>query len=155
MTHVVGSIVLKAALGSAVAFPLVRLSGDDVASLGLRRTPLLKPALVGLGLGVALFVMLTGLLAGYSEELIRIFVLTRCEAALGRAGLAAALVVDSIVFGLTHRYQGMSGVVTNVVFAIVIGVFFLRRRSALEVMVAHAVNDLIAISLAFAMAPPR
>lgn len=93
------------------------------------------------------------LLAGYVEELMRIFVITRFER-LGRPALVAALLVDSIAFGLIHRYQGLSAVVTNLLFGIGMGVLFLRRRSAVELMTAHAVNDLIAISLALATLKP-
>lgn len=46
---------------------------------------------------------------GFAEEWFRVFALTRFEKLLGRGGLVAALVVDSLVFGIGHLYQGRPG----------------------------------------------
>ena len=99
------------------------------------------------------FWLTTALLAGYGEELIRIFALTRFERAWARSGVMIALGVDSVVFGLTHRYQGVAGMITTGLSGLAWGLIFLRRRSATEVMVSHAFFDTISILLAFAMAP--
>ena len=183
----VGFMAFKTVLVATLVFSLVRASGETPAVLGLRRSPVIRPVLVGVGFGFVLFVLFSVLLgpilrgvlggpptppavmallhdpnnlpfwivtaagAGFTEELARIFALTSFQRAFGRTGLIVALLVDSVAFGMTHRYQGTVGVITNAIFGVTIGLFFLRRRNATEVMVAHGVNDLIAILIAFAM----
>lgn len=88
---------------------------------------------------------------GFAEELQRAFVLTRFEEAWGKAGLITAVIVDSVVFGLRHLYQGPHSAIaagfTGLMFALV----FLRRRQVVQAMVAHASYDLIGITVAYAL----
>ena len=92
---------------------------------------------------------------GFTEELIRAFILTRFERALGLIGLAVAVAVDSIVFGVGHLYQGVTGAgsigVTGVLFALI----FLKRRRVADSMVVHAVFDLFGILLAYLLYAAR
>jgi membrane protease YdiL (CAAX protease family) len=88
-------------------------------------------------------------LAGFSEELVRIFMLTRFEMVLGRAGLILVLILNPITFGLAHLYQGMGGVVISGFSGLLFGLVYLRKRSAIEVMVSHTFYDLIGITLGF------
>lgn len=88
---------------------------------------------------------------GYLEELMRAFCLTRFERVFGRGGLVAAVAVDSVVFGLGHRYQGDAAVVVTAVLGLVFAGIFLWRRRVLDAMIAHGAWDLfgvLAISVA-------
>ena len=85
----------------------------------------------------------------FSEELWRIFALTRFEKRLGRPGLILALVLGSVVFGFGHFYQGLSGLVTTVTVGFLYALVYLRRRRALEAVCAHATFNLISIALGY------
>jgi membrane protease YdiL (CAAX protease family) len=86
---------------------------------------------------------------GFVEELWRIFGLTRFERLFGRAGLALALIAGSIVFGLGHAYQGLGAALANAVQGLLFALIYLRKRAVWEAVVAHAVYDLIGITLGF------
>ena len=81
----------------------------------------------------------------------RAICLTRFERVFGRGGLVAAVAVDSVVFGLGHRYQGDAAVVVTAVLGLVFAGIFLWRRRVLDAMIAHGAWDLfgvLAISVA-------
>lgn len=86
---------------------------------------------------------------GFTEELIRAFVLTRFDRALGRIGLAVALVVDCVVFGLGHLYQGVTAAIQSGITGLLFALIFLRRRRVADSMVVHALFDLFGIALAY------
>jgi membrane protease YdiL (CAAX protease family) len=86
---------------------------------------------------------------GFTEELWRIFGLTRFERLFGRAGLVVALIASSIVFGLGHVYQGLGTALAEIIQGLLYALVYLRKRSAWEVVCAHAVYDLIAVTLGF------
>lgn len=82
---------------------------------------------------------------GVVEELERIFVLTRFEQWLGRPGLVLGVILSSVMFGMGHLYQGVGAALSTAVSGVVFALVFLRRRSALEPMTAHAFSDVIAM----------
>jgi membrane protease YdiL (CAAX protease family) len=82
---------------------------------------------------------------GVVEELERIFVLTRFEAWLGRRGLVLGVVLSSAMFGYGHLYQGVGTALGTAVSGVVFSLVYLRRRSALEPIAAHAFSDVLAI----------
>ena len=82
---------------------------------------------------------------GLVEELERIFVITRFERWLGRAGLWLGIAASSVVFGLAHLYQGPGAALSTGVSGFVLALVYLRRRAALEPIVAHATADVLAI----------
>ncbi len=82
---------------------------------------------------------------GVVEELQRIFVITRFEKWLGRPGLILGVTLSSAMFGLGHRYQGVGTALSTAVSGLVFAGVYLRRRSALEPITAHAFSDVIAI----------
>ena len=92
---------------------------------------------------------------GFAEGLLRAFVLTRFDRLLGRAGLVAAVVVDSAVFGLGHLYQGPGGAVSAGITGLLFALIFLRRRRATDSMAAHALFDLLGIAVAYALYGPK
>lgn len=82
---------------------------------------------------------------GVVEELERIFVLTRFERWLGRPGLVLGVVLSSAMFGFGHLYQGLGSALSTAVSGLVFALVYLRRRSALEPVVAHAFSDVLAM----------
>jgi membrane protease YdiL (CAAX protease family) len=86
---------------------------------------------------------------GFLEELWRIFVLTRFEKAFKTAGMIFALVFFSVMFGLGHAYQGTSGIISTAILGLLDGLVYLRKRNAMEAVTAHAVFDLIAMTVGF------
>jgi membrane protease YdiL (CAAX protease family) len=92
---------------------------------------------------------------GFAEELMRAFVLTRFDRLFGRAGLVAAVGIDSAVFGLGHLYQGPSGAISAGLTGVLFALIFLRRRRATDSMAAHALFDLMGIAVAYALYGPR
>jgi membrane protease YdiL (CAAX protease family) len=89
---------------------------------------------------------------GFVEEIQRIFILTRFEQALGRLGLVLAVAASSVMFGFGHLYQGLSGAISTGVAGLVLSLIYLRRRSALEPIVAHAFSDVLAVLAASMLA---
>ena len=98
---------------------------------------------------VPIWLAIALLKGGFAEELWRIFGLTRFEKLFGRTGLVLALIASSLVFGLGHAYQGLGTVLANGVHGLLYAGVYLRRRSAWEPVVAHAVFDLIGVTLGF------
>ncbi len=89
---------------------------------------------------------------GLVEELERIFVLTRFEAWLGRPGLVLGVVASSAMFGYGHLYQGVGTALGTALAGVAFSLLYLRRRSALEPVGAHAMSDVLAMLAATAIA---
>ena len=87
--------------------------------------------------------------SGFSEELWRIFTLTRFEKCFGEAGLFTALIVGSAVFGFGHLYQGVGGMIPSMVRGVLYACVYLRKRRAFEAVFAHATFDLINVTLGY------
>jgi len=82
---------------------------------------------------------------GVVEELQRIFIFTRFEKWLERPGLILGIVLSSVMFGLGHRYQGLGIAISTAVSGVIFALVYLRRRSALEPIAAHAFSDVLAM----------
>lgn len=95
------------------------------------------------------FVLVALFKGGFSEELWRIFTLTRFEKGFGRSGLLFALLLGSVVFGFGHLYQGFGGMVEAFVLALLYALVYLRKRLAWEAVSAHASFDVISITLGY------
>jgi len=82
---------------------------------------------------------------GIVEELQRIFIFTRFEKWLGGPGLILGVVLTSVMFGFGHLYQGLGSAISTGISGLVFALVYLRRRSALEPIVAHAFSDVLAM----------
>lgn len=82
---------------------------------------------------------------GFVEELQRVFILTRFEKWLGSRFVIWILLLDAIVFGIGHLYQGMAGAVSTGLTGIIFGLIYLRKRSFIEAFAAHATFDIVGI----------
>lgn len=108
-----------------------------------------KSALFSSALMVPLLILLTAFKGGLSEELWRIFYLTRFQKAWGKTGLILSIIIGSVMFGLGHIYQGTGAVISTAIIGVLYAVVYLRKRLAWEVIIAHATYDCIAIVLGF------
>ena len=135
---------------AAGAFLLVDVVlGSTLKALGTPTRPQALPALFRDPREAPLWVFAAVVGGGFTEELIRAFVLTRFDRALGRIGLAVAVVVDTFVFGLGHLYQGVTGAIQAGASGLLFALIFLRRRRAADSMVVHALFDLFGVALAY------
>lgn len=92
---------------------------------------------------------------GVVEELERIFIITRFEQWQGRPGLILGILLSSAMFGLGHLYQGLGVAISTAISGVVFTLVFLRRRSALEAITAHAFSDILAmVGVALSMRHP-
>ena len=96
-----------------------------------------------------LWIFLAVFKGGLMEEGARIFGLTRFEKVFGKSGLVIAAVIGSVVFGIGHLYQGVDSAIGTGIQAVLFILIYLRKRNALEVVAAHAVYDIIGITLAY------
>ena len=133
---------LNVALDSALhsLFPRPPASGPSILSFFKQPLNLLAWLPIGIFGG------------GVVEELERIFVLTRFEKWLGRPGLVLGAALSSAMFGFGHLYQGLGTAISTAVSGFVFALVYLRRRSALEPIVAHAFSDVLAMLAATMLA---
>lgn len=93
-------------------------------------------------LDIALWILLS-LSAGFCEELVfRGYFQRQFHALTGSAVVALGL--QSLLFGVSHGYQGLRACLTITVFALLFGALALWRRSLRPGMVAHAWTDIAA-----------
>lgn len=54
------------------------------------------------------------------------------------------LVGSAVIRGSYHLYQGFGGFIGNIVMGLVLGLFFMRKRRVLPLVVCHSVLDIVA-----------
>jgi len=91
--------------------------------------------------------------AAFGEELLfRGFVQSRLQALFGErrfAGLLAA-VLQALLFGLCHAYQGPTGVLVTGALGLMFGLVMLRTRSLWPLVIAHGLIDSISMLALYA-----
>jgi membrane protease YdiL (CAAX protease family) len=99
------------------------------------------------------FLVLVWTLAAFGEELLhRGYLMNRVAELAGGSSMAWAvsLVVVSVLFGVAHLYQGISGVVTNISAGLVYSALYLSSgRNLWMPIIAHGVYDTVALLLIF------
>jgi membrane protease YdiL (CAAX protease family) len=98
------------------------------------------------------FLLLVWTLAAFGEELVYRGYLMNRVADLGgsRGAWALSLVVVSILFGVLHWPQGITGVVVNVCAGFVYGgLYLMSGRNLWAPIIAHGVYDTVALLLIF------
>jgi len=89
----------------------------------------------------------------FGEELIfRGYLMNRIAGLIGRKrrGWRAALVLASVVFGLSHFSQGITGVSENFIDGMILGALYLKFGRNLAVpIIAHGVTDTVDFLLIF------
>lgn len=96
--------------------------------------------------------LLTGILGGgLVEEFQRVFILTRFEKWKGKKVVLLILLIDAVSFGIGHMYQGAAGAISAALTGIIFGLIYLRKRSFIEAFTAHAIYDVIGITVGHMM----
>jgi CAAX protease family protein len=91
-------------------------------------------------LDIGLWVVLS-MSAGFCEELVfRGYLQTQLHALTGRLGLA--LVLQALLFGVSHGYQGIQACLTISLYGLMLGGLALARKSLRPGMLAHAWTDI-------------
>jgi membrane protease YdiL (CAAX protease family) len=102
---------------------------------------------------LTLFLVLVWTLAAFGEELVyRGYLMNRISELAGGSGPAwsLSLVVVSVLFGVAHLYQGISGVATVIAAGLLYGGLYLwSGRNLWAPIIAHGVYDTVAVLLAF------
>jgi uncharacterized protein len=102
---------------------------------------------------LAISLALTWTLFAFGEELIfRGYLMDRIAGLLGRTarGWTVALFTASLVFGLSHFQQGVTGVSENFIDGLILGALYWRLGGNLAVpIVAHGVTDTVDFVLLF------
>lgn len=69
---------------------------------------------------------------------------------MGQFGWILAAIITSVLFGLSHTYQGISGVVDTFLAACMMaGVYFIGKRNLWLPIIVHGVKDTIGFTLIF------
>jgi membrane protease YdiL (CAAX protease family) len=94
-----------------------------------------------------LFIALSWVLAAFGEEMVwRGYAMSRVAEFLGgtRSAWALSLIFVSIVFGIAHDYQDLSGIITTAVGGAAFGVLYLLAGRNLTVpIVAHGASNTV------------
>lgn len=88
--------------------------------------------------------------AALGEELLmRGFLLNRLADLFGqgRIGWSAALIVHAVIFGAMHAYQGLPGMVTTGIVALIFGgIYLISNRRLLPVILAHGIINTVSLT---------
>ncbi len=126
---------------------LQKLTGE---SIDLSQFSLLRGNLVLLLAALAL----TWTEAAFLEEMFfRGYLLNRITDLFGRerAGIILALLVNAIVFGLAHAYQGIAGVVDTALAGLVLGgLYLLTGRNLWLPILTHGIIDTVGFLIIYA-----
>lgn len=127
------------ALSTLVVLPLLRAIGAPLPDLGR------FAALEGNLPMLLTFLVVSWTTAGFGEEVIwRGFVMGRLARLFGgeRRAWIVALVATSVIFGLLHLYQGITGVVLTGVAGLFLGLLYLAGgRNLWLPILTHALTD--------------
>lgn len=144
---VLGGYVLIALLGSVLiglVFPALGWSGDTTFTFSHLR---------GDFAAYLYWLVIAWTCAAIGEEMIfRGFLFTRLERLFGaRPGSTVfALVAQGVLFGLSHAYQGLSGIVLTGVTGLILGLVYLASsRNLIVCILLHALVDTISLTAIF------
>ena len=91
--------------------------------------------------------------AGIGEELVyRGYLLPYFESIMP---MSAAMFVSSVIFGLAHLYQGVSGVITSALIGFLFSLLYLTTGTLLWPILLHALMDISAITAAYIVLSSR
>jgi membrane protease YdiL (CAAX protease family) len=131
----------------AIAPLLQRLTGE---SIDLSQFSFLRGSLPAL----LIFIIISWTEAAFIEEMFfRGYFLNRLASIAGnqRWGIAFALIVNALVFGAAHAYQGLTGVLDTFLAGLLLGLLYLfaRRNLWLPILV-HGIIDTLGVLLIYA-----
>jgi membrane protease YdiL (CAAX protease family) len=135
--NVISNQLLSALIPNSAADPSVRNLFAEIAG-----NPKLFALFVGvlMPLGVA------------SEEVIRVFMLSRLwKVWPSTAGKLIIVVISACLFGLIHLYQGPIGVVRSAVIGLIMALYYLRFGRVVPLILAHYITNTLQV-VVFALA---
>jgi uncharacterized protein len=98
-------------------------------------------------------IVLAWVLAAFGEETVwRGYLLNRFADLFGRStiGWIASAILVSLLFGLAHFPQGVTGVIENIIDdAILAAVYFVTNRNLLAPIIAHGIQDTVDVFLIY------
>lgn len=105
------------------------------------------PRLLALFLGPLIF------LGAASEELIRVFLLSRLwKAWPSSVGKSIAVIISALLFGFVHVYRGPAHVGWASIFGLIMALYYLRFGRVVPLILAHYVTNAIQVVVAVAQA---
>jgi len=145
--HLLRQILIGAAFGLALALV------DHVAIGNLMKSLLPDKFNEGMRLlaefmgkiNIVVWLLAAIFMGGFIEELQRLFIITRFERCFGTIGIIIALVMESLLQGAGHAYQGPERAFIYIFVGLAFGLVYLRKKSAAEAMVCHAVYDVFGL----------
>jgi membrane protease YdiL (CAAX protease family) len=95
---------------------------------------------------LVLFVGLLIPLGAASEEVIRVFLLSRLwKVWPSTTGKLVAVVISACLFGLIHVYRGPSSVAWTAIFGLIMALYYLRFGRAVPLILAHYVTNALQV----------
>jgi uncharacterized protein len=129
-----------------VAYALLAFAAAHAAVAAVEAIGARGPARVGFllpgGTAESLVWVLLSVTAGFSEEVVfRGYLQRQLTALTGHAGLA--IVLQAVVFGVMHGYQGPWSIATTGAYGLVLGVIAWWRGNVRAGALAHAATDIV------------
>jgi CAAX protease family protein len=146
--------ILAIGVGGAVADVALDIVTGPIIRSVFGPTQLTRFATLQDNLPVFVVLVSAGLLfGGFGEELLyRGIITTRLRLLLGDGGaaVAGALLIQGILFGLGHKYQGVSGMISIAIGGVMYGLIFVAARSNIWASaVAHGLIDTLGFTLMY------
>ncbi|MDU8884528.1 type II CAAX endopeptidase family protein [Yeosuana sp. MJ-SS3] len=104
-------------------------------------------------LNYIIFILIMWVIAAFGEEFVfRGLLVKRLGILLGHTKLTMwiAVVFSSLLFGLGHEYQGVSGMISTGVVSLILGVIYIKHKNILWfTILTHGFYDVIGITLIY------
>ena len=101
----------------------------------------------------AIFLVFMWVVAAFGEEFVyRGWLVKRLGSILGdrRVAYWGAVIISSVLFGIAHRYQGISGMISTGMVGFIFGALFINSKNRLWLTIlTHGVYDVIGITLIY------
>jgi membrane protease YdiL (CAAX protease family) len=102
---------------------------------------------------LVLFVGLLIFLGAASEEVIRVFLLSRLwKVWPSTTGKLSAVVISACLFGFIHIYQGPVSVAWTVIFGLIMALYYLRFGRVVPLILAHYLTNALQVLVFAALA---
>ena len=122
------------------------LSGQEIDVSGL-------DGIRGNFIGYAIFIVFMWVVAAFGEEFVyRGLLVKRLGSLFGNTQVAywGAVIISSVLFGIAHRYQGISGMISTGMVGFIFGALFINSKNRLWLTIlTHGVYDVIGITLIY------
>ena len=103
---------------------------------------------------LVLFVGLLIPLGAASEEVIRVFLLSRLwKIWPSTTGKLVVVAISACLFGLVHLYRGPSAVVWTAIFGLIMALYYLRFGRVVPLILAHYVTNALQVVVFAVLAP--